>query len=339
MEKKRDVTIDIAKGIGIYLVCLGHTTSNEIVLKWIYSFHMPLFFFLSGVFHSQSENYFEFFKRKTKSLLVPYLFFATTLFLFFLLISRKIGFSAKENLSVKENFIGIFIGTEIKNFSQVSWGGQLWFLLALFLVANIMYFVKKLSLKSQILVNILMILTNIYLSKKIDFYLPWCFLTVLMAFNFYWIGNYFKKDILNIKNVPNFILIGLISINLITGFLNKRVEMYGNFYGNLVLFFIASYSGVLFLIFFIKKFIKKLKFLEYIGKNSLIILAYHKRGITVIKYILYNYIKATMLDNNIVLGIVYSLIEIIICIPIILILNRYFPYLVGKKVTNTKIKN
>ena len=67
MDKKRDIAIDIAKGIGIYLVCLGHTTSNEVVLKWLYSFHMPLFFFLSGIFHSKSENYFEFFKKKIKS--------------------------------------------------------------------------------------------------------------------------------------------------------------------------------------------------------------------------------------------------------------------------------
>lgn len=193
--KERDKSIDIAKGIGIYLVCLGHTTSNEMIVKWLHSFHMPLFFFLSGIFHFQSKNYLEFLKKKIKSLLVPYIFFAITLFMFFLLISKRIGFSAEENLSVKENFMGIFIGTEIKGFSQVSWGGQLWFLLALFLVANIMYFVKKLNLKNQIIVNILMILFNIYLSKKISFYLPWCFLTVLMAFNFYWIGNCFKNDI------------------------------------------------------------------------------------------------------------------------------------------------
>lgn len=124
MEKKRDATIDIAKGIGIYLVCLGHTTSNEVVLKWLYSFHMPLFFFLSGIFHSQSENYFIFFKKKVRALLVPYLFFAITLFMFFLLVSKKIGFSVGENLSVKENFIGIFIGTEIKDLSQVGCGGR-----------------------------------------------------------------------------------------------------------------------------------------------------------------------------------------------------------------------
>lgn len=336
MEKKRDATIDIAKGIGIYLVCLGHTTSNEILLKWLYSFHMPLFFFLSGIFHSKTENYIEFLKKKTKALLVPYLFFAITLFMFFLLVSKKIGFSAGKNLSVKENFIGIFIGTEIQNFSQVSWGGQLWFLLALFLIANIMYFFKKLSLKTQILVNILMIILNLYLSKKIDFYLPWCFLTVLIAFNFYWFGNYFRKDILNRKNISNLILLGLLIINLITSYLNGKVDMWANRYGNLILFFIGAYSGIIFLIFFIKKFILNNKFLEYIGKNSLVILTYHRRGITVIKVIIIYLLSMKMPDNNITFDLILSLGEILICIPIIVVLNKYFPFFIGKGKKNER---
>ena len=336
MGEKRDATIDITKGIGIYLVCLGHTTSNEILLKWLYSFHMPLFFFLSGIFHSQTENYIEFLKKKTKALLVPYLFFAITLFMFFLLVSKKIGFSAGENLSVKENFIGIFIGTEIKDLSQVSWGGQLWFLLALFLVANIMYFVKKLSLKTQILVNILMIIVNIYLTKKLNFKLPWSFLTSLMAFNFYWFGNYFRKDILNRKNIPNLILASLLIINLIISHLNGKVDMWGNSYGNLIMFFIGAYSGILFLIFFIKKLITNNRFLEYIGKNSLVILAYHRRGITIIKVVFTYILKISIPESNTTFDLIFSLIEILICIPIIVVLNKYFPFFIGKGKKNER---
>ncbi len=42
--------VDIAKGIGIILVIIGHVnTFNSSVKEWIYSFHMPLFFILAGV--------------------------------------------------------------------------------------------------------------------------------------------------------------------------------------------------------------------------------------------------------------------------------------------------
>ena len=50
MEKKRIEYLDMAKGIGIILVVMGHSTFlQEDVLTWISSFHMPLFFVLSGM--------------------------------------------------------------------------------------------------------------------------------------------------------------------------------------------------------------------------------------------------------------------------------------------------
>lgn len=49
--KKRNEQIDVARGIAILLVILGHSFySIEAPLnKIILTFHMPLFFFLSGL--------------------------------------------------------------------------------------------------------------------------------------------------------------------------------------------------------------------------------------------------------------------------------------------------
>ena len=45
MTDKRISYIDMAKGIGIILVVLGHSIfPSENLTTWIYSFHMPLFF-------------------------------------------------------------------------------------------------------------------------------------------------------------------------------------------------------------------------------------------------------------------------------------------------------
>ena len=50
MDKNRINSLDMAKGIGIILVVVGHSTFlEENVLTWISSFHMPLFFVLSGI--------------------------------------------------------------------------------------------------------------------------------------------------------------------------------------------------------------------------------------------------------------------------------------------------
>ena len=56
MGKIRDITFDIAKGIGIVLVVIGHFIPDN-APSWyigfvsvVYHFHMPLFFFVSGMF-------------------------------------------------------------------------------------------------------------------------------------------------------------------------------------------------------------------------------------------------------------------------------------------------
>lgn len=49
MTSRRIVAYDMAKGIGIILVVIGHAlTMGEYARAFVYSFHMPLFFIISG---------------------------------------------------------------------------------------------------------------------------------------------------------------------------------------------------------------------------------------------------------------------------------------------------
>lgn len=77
--------IDILKGIGILLLLLSHSISGESHLKtWIFSFHMPLFFWCTGYLiaanHPRGEalkgNLRTLIARKTLSVLVPYVIFS-----------------------------------------------------------------------------------------------------------------------------------------------------------------------------------------------------------------------------------------------------------------------
>lgn len=63
-EKKRIDWVDMLKGIAIICVIIGHRTWSDygalpcMLKSWIYSFHMPLFFFLSGfVFSIDKYSY------------------------------------------------------------------------------------------------------------------------------------------------------------------------------------------------------------------------------------------------------------------------------------------
>ena len=86
--RRRIEIIDIAKCIAIFTVVLGHTSPNSELLrntplltKILYSFHMPLFFFLSGLSMSpkplktRDERHL-FFRKTVLTLVIPYLLWA-----------------------------------------------------------------------------------------------------------------------------------------------------------------------------------------------------------------------------------------------------------------------
>lgn len=72
---ERDHYIDIAKGFAMVLVIIGHTACVPYYMKyWLYSFHMPLFFLLSGL-NFDPDRYptlKAFLLRKLQTLVLPY---------------------------------------------------------------------------------------------------------------------------------------------------------------------------------------------------------------------------------------------------------------------------
>lgn len=56
MSQNRDITFDMMKGIGIILVIIGHLAHGfGWLVPAIYTFHMPLFFILSGYFYKEKK--------------------------------------------------------------------------------------------------------------------------------------------------------------------------------------------------------------------------------------------------------------------------------------------
>src|SRR5690242_21649611 len=105
--------VDFAKGLGISLVVFGHTlrglihsnvmtwtSTTSFVDAWIYAFHMPLFFFLSGLFlfRSKEKPWKEFIWDKIRGLAYPYFVWsAVTLF-----IKTAVGTAANQPYSVSD---------------------------------------------------------------------------------------------------------------------------------------------------------------------------------------------------------------------------------------------
>lgn len=70
-DQNRLEYIDIAKGIAMICIILGHVGISDIN-KVVYTFHVPIFFFITGYFVSNKRSTGEFCKNKARTLLVPY---------------------------------------------------------------------------------------------------------------------------------------------------------------------------------------------------------------------------------------------------------------------------
>lgn len=72
MKSEQWKWVDIAKGIGIILVLLGHFNIPDTLRAEIYTFHIPLFFFLSGVVFNGHKPINRFLGDEAKRMIVPY---------------------------------------------------------------------------------------------------------------------------------------------------------------------------------------------------------------------------------------------------------------------------
>lgn len=125
----RNSTIDVAKGIGIFFVVLGHswlsTHEKSELFRVIFSFHMPLFFFLAGIFLRAPYGILPFAKARAGSLLKPYFVVLTILGIAKILWATLNG-------EAGVNGIGYFAGVLYGTGNTIAWV-VLWFLPHLFI--------------------------------------------------------------------------------------------------------------------------------------------------------------------------------------------------------------
>jgi fucose 4-O-acetylase-like acetyltransferase len=119
--------IDIAKGLGILVIVLAHNDLagyHPTLHKFIYAFHIPLFFFLSGMFFRPERLFSETLRRRFNTLLKPYLF---AIFLIYL------GEAAFSNMTFP-NIVERIAKSMYATGWYIDWV-QLWFIPHLFAVS------------------------------------------------------------------------------------------------------------------------------------------------------------------------------------------------------------
>lgn len=127
VEKERLKSVDIAKGIGIILVVWAHTEGPG--SSWIYQFHMPLFFLISGYLFNSNTAIREFVVRKIKSLYLPFVIWNLAIILIRTLRNLLIS-SPTTSYTIKAVIKTVLLLDKDNQFF-----GATWFLGALFIIS------------------------------------------------------------------------------------------------------------------------------------------------------------------------------------------------------------
>ncbi|MGN0225308.1 MAG: acyltransferase family protein [Prevotella sp.] len=148
---KRNTSIDILKGIGILLVLTAHSLGG-MLSHFAYTFHMPLFFIVTGLFISSfssdmkkdaSWTFIRWWKDRTRRdfmrLIVPALFTIAVI----VCVESLSYFTSCHWL--KNPMLILFNPSPEKPIGYVNMLGNLWFLFALFFGKQTFYFLSCLS--------------------------------------------------------------------------------------------------------------------------------------------------------------------------------------------------
>lgn len=287
---KRIEYLDIARGIGILLVVLGHNDFGAVspfFHQVIYSFHIPLFFFLSGYFINAALPFFEYFKKRFHSILKPYLF--TIFLIYFASVSfEKMGFQTALGRIIKSLY-----GTGY----YIDWVA-LWFLPHLFVVSlyAFIFIVLVTKLRNRwitwgILLLTLLISTLFFrlfypfsisiLGKSYELYgLPFSLDLILLCGFFFLLGNETRQAVPERTFDNIFLLIGSgVGLILLNIFFPYRVDIAIRVYESLLVNTLEAILGILFVLTLSRQIElhaqKPGLFFKYLGNISLIILLFH----------------------------------------------------------------
>lgn len=317
MENERIEFLDNIKGFAIILVILGHSYSNiNLLVTWLNSFHMPLFFVVSG-FLIANKNSLEYkLNKKVKNIIIPYIIFS-------LIIGAFIGV-----LKYKNDIEQLLIHMKDVLFLTVTLQGYsvCWFLACLFISEIIFIFLLRNTNKFRTYIFISIYIVSIILPNNIFYPVS----RILLA-TFYLYLGYVLNNINKIEKINLFYYFILVLIHMYLCDLNGSITVMTMDLNSKILFVVSSILGILLVWGLFKMYIlNEMKFLTYFGKNSIIIMVTHVIFIEIIKLLDYK-INLGICNLGYAEGIIVTLIVLLLEIPTIFIMNKYFYYLFGKK--------
>lgn len=331
----RDARIDAAKGVAIALVVLGHAKGipREFTVL-VYSFHVPLFFLLSGwLSHRRNaQTAAQVLSTLGRSLLLPYVFFFFMAYGYWLL-TRQIGEKALRWGQVPwwEPLGGLLSGIG----PQLYVHPALWFLPALF-TTSLAYFFLGRKLRPSVIAVLTLPLAMLWIVwfPGLGWRLPFALDVLPVALFFYACGALAGRRL----PLPGSVLAGsALAAALLVPWLwlawsNGRVDINQLRFGaSAWKFVLASLSGTS-IVLSISPLAARSRILRWMGRNTLLILCTHILVFFVLSGIasLLGFFAAGD-KPGLAWALGVSAVSIALCVPLRWLFVRYAPWALGQR--------
>ena len=279
-NSKRIAFWDMAKGLVMLLVIVGHVDGVPLLIRGlIFSFHMPFFFMANGFF-IKNYDIKRTFRRSVRTLLLPYGVVCAISMVIFVIQNINSGYTVWEIAwrKIQAALLGMSNSSAI--FTTVDSVWLVWFVICLFAARNIyviiMHFIGRWHVAVQGGVMAALSAAGAIIGVKLA-YLPWSLDVAFASLIFIWCGNMLSKYQLFERTFWK-VVIPAVIVWAVPLALMIKIELATRSYPYGPVPFLEAIAGSLvvagFFCFLEKKNVD-LRFLSWVGKNSIVFLAVH----------------------------------------------------------------
>lgn len=328
---KRIGWVDWAKSVCMFLVVLGHChirVSEQFVTQFIYSFHMMLFFFLSGLLCKRDLSLISL-KKDLRYIMFPYFVYGALLIAFSSIRSRTFDLSI-----MFVQMESLLVGDDISI-------GPIWFLPALFICKQLFLLLKMVK-KYPIVYLLLFALSfsPVYFISKYNVNIPFFADSALCGLPFFIAGNESYAFWGNIKQLKWYKCLCIAAVLIcISAFLcdyNGFVSLAGCDIGQSVFVYYINAFVALIAISIICLLFDNVKseFITISSYGSIVILGIHGIPLTIFNYYVPIFMGYEPSTYPIYLAVIYSIFTYCFCYYLIIIIEKHCPLLFGLKSIN-----
>ncbi len=292
-NEKRFRYLDIARGLGIMLVIVSHAHGLS---SYLINFYIPIFFVISGFTCREGRSYREHIGKKAKRLLIPYFIYSFILLGIYVVLGRTMEETKFSLFGILYSRFCLYdMSTHTDNvFLFTVANGAMWYLTAFFVTSLIYHLVIDAALKCKR--NLILILAALLavtmLLAELPVLLPWSLDIACVGTIFMIAGTLLGRAGFYEKGGKIWQILCVLAAYLLLSFCNPGINMSVREYGvyerwSVPFFVLIGITGSMLCI-WTAQLLEKTRIgaaVEYIGKNTIILMAFHIFGLEVFQMI------------------------------------------------------